>query len=110
MIETTVLNYLDGVLTEPCSMEVPENPPETFVVIEKTGSSRANRVNSATFAIQSYAGTMEKAAELNEKVKTAMDNIITLSDIGGVYLNSDYNFTNTQTEKYRYQAVYVLYY
>jgi len=110
MIETTVLNYLDGVLTEPCSMEVPGNPPETFVVIEKTGSSRMNRVNSATFAIQSYAGTMEKAAELNEKVKTAMDNIITLSDIGGVRLNSDYNFTNTQTEKYRYQAVYVLYY
>ena len=91
-------------------MEVPAEPPATFVVIDKTGSSRLNLVNEATLAIQSYAATKAQAAELNERVKTAMDNIITLADIGGVKLNSDYNFTNTQTKKYRYQAVYVLTY
>lgn len=110
MIETTVLDYLSGELAEPCYMEVPSNPPETFVVIEKTGSSRTDHVNTATLAIQSYAGSLEQAAELNDRVKTAMDNITTLADIGGVKLNSDYNFTNTQTKKYRYQAVYVLTY
>lgn len=110
MIETTVLDYLSGELAEPCYMEVPSNPQETFVVIEKTGSSRTDHVNAATLAIQSYAGSLEQAAELNDRVKTAMDNITTLADIGGVKLNSDYNFTNTQTKKYRYQAVYVLTY
>lgn len=110
MIETTVLNYLSEELAEPCYMEVPAEPPATFVVIDKTGSSRLNLVNEATLAIQSYAATKAQAAELNERVKSAMDNIITLADIGGVKLNSDYNFTNTQTKKYRYQAVYVLTY
>ena len=110
MIETTVLDYLSEELAEPCYMEVPAEPPATFVVIDKTGSSRLNLVNEATLAIQSYAATKAQAAELNERVKTAMDNIITLADIGGVKLNSDYNFTNTQTKKYRYQAVYVLTY
>lgn len=110
MIETTVLDYLNSELTEPCFMEVPTTPPSTFVVVDKTGSSRTDRVNTATFAIQSYAETLAKAAELNDKVKTAMDNIITLTSIGGVRLNSDYNFTNTSTLKYRYQAVYVLSY
>ena len=110
MIETTVLNYLSEELAEPCYMEVPAEPPATFVVIDKTGSSRLNLVNEATLAIQSYAATKAQAAELNERVKSAMDNIITLADIGGVRLNSDYNFTNTQTKKYRYQAVYVLTY
>ena len=110
MIETTVLNYLSAELAEPCYMEVPAEPPATFVVIDKTGSSRLNLVNEATLAIQSYAATKLQAAELNERVKSAMDNIITLADIGGVKLNSDYNFTNTQTKKYRYQAVYVLTY
>lgn len=110
MIETTVLNYLSEELAEPCYMEVPADPPATFVVIDKTGSSRLNLVNEATLAIQSYAATKAQAAELNERVKSAMDNIVTLADIGGVKLNSDYNFTNTQTKKYRYQAVYVLTY
>lgn len=110
MIEKTVLDYLNQQLTEPCYMEVPENPPATFVVIQKTGSSRSDWVNTANFALQSYADTLANAAKLNEKVKTAMDNIITLADIGGVRLNSDYNNTNTQMKKYRYQAVYVLSY
>ena len=72
MIETTVLDYLSGELAEPCYMEVPSNPQETFVVIEKTGSSRTDHVNAATLAIQSYAGSLEQAAELNDRVKTAM--------------------------------------
>lgn len=110
MIERTVLQYLSDVLDVPVRMEVPKDPPPSFVVIEKTGSSRTNLVNTATLAIQSYAGRMEDAAELNEDVKAAMDAIVTLNEIGGVRLNSDYNFTNTTTERYRYQAVYVVSY
>ena len=109
MIETIVLNYLSDVLDVPVYMEVPESGTE-FVVLEKTGSGRQDYVNSATFAIQSYAESMEDAAELNELVKEAMDNIIVLPDIGGSRLNSDYNFTDTDTKRYRYQCVYVLYY
>lgn len=108
MIEKIVLDYLSGALSVPAYMEVPESQPETFVVVEKTGSSRGNRVNHATLAVQSYATTLYKAAELNEQVKKAMDSLTGLPQVGSSKLNSDYNFTDTTTKKYRYQAVFDL--
>lgn len=106
MIETIVLDYLSSVLPEPCSLEVPERPPARFVVLEKTGSGRENYINTASFAVQSYAPSLFEAAELNERVKAAMDDLIQLPDIFSSKLDSDYNFTDTATKKYRYQAVY----
>ena len=110
MIEKTVLDYLNSVLTVPVYMEVPEVPPTKFVVLEQTGSGRENLVNTATFAAQSYAGSLFDAAELNEDVKAAFDAITAQMEIGGVRLNSDYNFTDPTTKRYRYQCVYVLSY
>ena len=114
MIEKTVLDYLIDVLDVPVYMEVPEthkNPsltPSEFVRIEKTGSSRENHIFTATFAIQSYANSLYKAALLNEKVKEAMENIITLDEVASEDLNSDYNFTDESTKQPRYQAVFIL--
>ena len=110
MIELTVLNYLNNALSVPVRMEVPENPPTKLVVLEKTGSSREHRLNTATIAAQSYAGTLAEAAALNEEVKAAFDNMIELGTISACRLNSDYNFTDTSTKKYRYQCVYVITY
>ena len=49
---------------------------------------------------------MQKAAELNEKLKQVIENMVELNEISGIHLNSDYNFTDTETKKYRYQAVF----
>jgi len=49
---------------------------------------------------------MYGAAALNELVKNAVDSLIELDEIASVKLNTDYNFTDTTTKKYRYQAVY----
>ena len=106
MIETIVLDYLSSVLPEPCSLEVPERPPARFVVLEKTGSSRTNFIDTASFAVQSYAPSLFEAAELNERVKAAMDDLILLPDIFSSKPDGDDNFTDTATKKYRYQAVY----
>ena len=46
----------------------------------------------------------------NEKVKAAMKRIIEQDEISRSTLNSDYNFTDVITKKYRYQAVYDLKY
>ena len=53
---------------------------------------------------------MYEAAALNEKVKAAMKRIIERDEISRSTLNSDYNFTDVTTKKYRYQAVYDLKY
>lgn len=106
MIEKIVLDYLDAVI--PSYMEIPADfPAEPFLVIEKTGSGRANRIDTATLAIQSYGGTLAEAAATNARVKRLMlDGLITLPEIGRVNLNSDYNFTDTARKQYRYQAVF----
>lgn len=80
--------------------------PESYVIFEKTSSGKRDFANSATFAFQSYAPSLYEAAVLNEKVKAAVESAIELNEISGVRLNSDYNFTDTQTKEYRYQAVF----
>ena len=110
MIEKIVLDYLNNTLRVSAFMEKPANPPEKYVLLEKTGGSSENYIKSATIAIQSYAGTLSEAATLNEEVKTAMDNIVILNDVMSSELNSDYNFTDTTKKQYRYQAVYELFY
>lgn len=110
MIEKIVLDYLNKTLSVPAYMEKPANPPEKYVLLEKTGSSSENLIESATIAIQSYAGSLFAAASLNEEVKVAMNNIVALNEVMGAELNSDYNFTDTTKKQYRYQAVYELVY
>ena len=110
MIETTILNYLSETVEVPVYMEEPEDPPESYLVLEKTGSGQENRVQSATFAIQSYGASLYDAAVLNENVKEAMEHIATLDAIGSAKLNGDYNFTDPETRRYRYQAVYNIFY
>lgn len=107
MIEETLLNYLNNSsLSVTAYVQRPETEPESYIIIEKTGSQRTNRVETATIAIQSYDGSLYGAAALNEEVKAIMDAVPDSVDIGGVRLVSDYNFTNVTAKRYRYQAVY----
>lgn len=49
---------------------------------------------------------MYHAAVLNEEVKAVMEQAIELDEIVSVQLNSDYNYTDTTTNRHRYQAVF----
>ena len=109
MIEVVLKDYLNDVLSVPAYLEIPKTgAPASYVVIEKTGSGITNHIRRATFAIQSIAPSMYGAAALNEEVKAAMDDAVTLPEIARSHLNSDYNFTDTTKKYYRYQAVYDL--
>ena len=50
----------------------------------------------------------EKVVDMNEEIKQAMFNAVTLDEISKVELNSNYNYTDSATKQYRYQAVYVV--
>lgn len=106
MIEKIIRDYLVERLDVPVLLEVPENMPESLVVLEKTGGGMENHIFDATFAIQSYGPTMLAAATLNEEIKGLMLYGPVPAEITSVRLNSDYNFTDTSTKRYRYQAVY----
>jgi len=108
MIEIIILNYLKTKLTIPVHLEKPEPLPTDgkYVLFEKTGSNRLNKTGGSTFAFQSYANSMYDAATLNEETKQAVNSLIELDEIVSVKLNTDYNFTDTTTKQYRYQAIY----
>lgn len=106
MIEETILNYLSDALDAPVSMEVPPESPGRFVVLEKTGSSRTDHICSAVIAVQSFAESLLEAARLNKRVKEAMEGLDELDEIAAVRLNTDCNFTDPSTKRYRYQAVF----
>ena len=109
MIEKTILDYLTSNLDVPVYMERPEEVPDSWVLIEKTGSgfSRRGCLFTAMIAVQSYAPSMYEAAVLNEQVRDLMLAIAgSEGDVTRCELNSDYNFTDTTTKEYRYQAVF----
>lgn len=106
IIEETIRNYLDSVLDVPVFMEYPKEPPDRFVLVEKTGGGSINHLASALFALQSYGQSLYEAAVLNSELKQVMANFPSLPQISRAALNSDYNFTDTSTKEYRYQAVY----
>lgn len=109
MIELIVKNYLSTKLDIPIVFEHQQNLPKKFILIQKTSGSRENFLNSSTVAIQSYAESMFEAAKLNEKIKNLMYDLITISEVSKVKLNSDYNFTDIETKRCRYQAIFDIY-
>lgn len=110
MIEKVVLDYLKEVMDVGVYLDRISGITKPFVLFERTGSNVINHTTTALFAFQSYADSMFKAAELNEKLKKALDDMPNHTNISKAKLNSDYNFTNTQTNEYRYQAIYEITY
>ena len=105
MIEKIVRDYLEETLNIGVYLEV-EKEDAPFIVLEKTGSREENYITRVTIAVQSYGTSMYEAASLNAQVIDAMKQIIELDEISDCKLNSDYNYTDTETKRYRYQAVF----
>lgn len=105
MITKDLLDYLEEELSVGVYMEAPEQTTN-YVLLDQTGTSRTNHIITTTIAIQSYAPSLYEAMLLNEDVKSAMDGFLELPQVIRVELDTDYNFTNSATKQYRWQAVY----
>ncbi len=108
MIESIARKYLVDTLNVPTYLEHEKTMPSEYIMIERTGGSMVNRLKGCTLAVQSVSTSMHKAALLNEKVKDAMLELPGTNNVASCKLSSDYNFTDTTTKQYRYQAVFNL--
>ena len=107
MIETIVIGYLDGRIENiPAYAERPKDPPEEYLLIEKTGGNDTDHIDRAAIVVQSYADTLYRAAVICRMVEKPMKDITELDEISKCKLNSSYNYTDTDSKKYRYQAVF----
>lgn len=105
MIAKDLLDYLGEALSVGVYMESPEELTN-YILLDQTGSSRNDHIITTTIAVQSYAPSLYEAMVLNESVKAAMEGFAQLANVTRVELDTDYNFTNTATKQYRWQAVY----
>ena len=107
MIEKIMYDYLSAALNPiPVYTEIPSEPPGRFGTLEKTGGSRSNLLETATIAFQAWDTSLYGAADLCRTVCAVVDASIALDDISKAEYVSDYNYTDTGSKRYRYQAVY----
>lgn len=111
-IEEILYNYLkDKFHPIPIYTEMPNKLPKRFYIFYKTGTNNENRITNGTFTFQSYGESLIETIHMNEKLKNVMENMkYELKEVGNVKLNSDYNFTDMQRKRQRYQAIYQIYY
>lgn len=109
MIIKNLIEYLTAYFEEDTTLFIGVEAPEQFtnyVLVDQTGSSTRNHITTATVAVQSYGASLLDAMELNETVKAAVFSFAGQDEVAGVRLETDYNFTNTATKQYRWQAVF----
>lgn len=105
MIENIVKEFVERRISAPLYMEFPEDPPGSFVVLKKGDSSQENHLDSAMLVADSYGPSMLAAAQLNEQVKLAFDDLIDLDSVSSSRRGGDYPAFDTRNKRYRYQAV-----
>ena len=79
-IEEVMLNYLLDNNVE-AYIERPEEKPDTYVLIDKTGGTCANLIETSTIAFQSMAPTLAEASSLNDQVKELINTADTLPTV-----------------------------
>ena len=109
MFEEVLLSYLKASLNVPVYMERPEDALPPFLLFEKTGGNRRNKLYSSVFAFQSYGNSLYQSALLNNRLKEVLDGLEAVPQVSSVRYNTDYNFTDVQRKEHRYQAVYEIF-
>ena len=111
IIEKTVLEYLQEQLnTADVYPEIPEEIPDTFIVIDVIDRGKADHIDAVTMEIWSYAKTKYEAALLDEQVREAMDNMAVLPEIGSSTIGGGNDSNDKALKRYRYRCYYNIYY
>lgn len=106
--EQIIIEYLNSCFggKPNVTLTEPKDRKGEYIVIERTGGRITNFINESTIAVQSFADSMSRAVIINDEVKAHMVNIISRNDVSACRLSSDYNYTDPESGKFRYQAVF----
>lgn len=115
VIEALIIAYLTahtGISYPVYGDMPPGDDPDRYYLVDKTGNSVTDHLHTAQITVQSVSAVSKaEAAGMNEALVTAMMGLTSLAEVSACRLNSDYDYTDTSTKRYRYQAVFdVTYY
>lgn len=110
LIESVVLKYLNDNLDIPVYVDMPDRLPEKFVIFTIVDRGRRNFINHVTIEFHSYADKKLDAAEIDEKVRMLMEDIIFLPEVAASRLGGGNDLNDPQINKYRYRCYFNLTY
>lgn len=108
-IEEIVIRYLTGkgIAGGHVYAEVPETPPASYVLIQRSSGSISNQIRQLGLYTESRSRRSKlEAAQLHEEVIAAMRIIRDFTPLFRCDLNAEYDAAQTQTKEYRYQALW----
>lgn len=114
MIEKTVRDFLvseDNGYEAYVQLAPLQSHGDTYLVIQRTGTSLENLVKGARIVIQSYAPTMLEAGQLNDEIIDLMVySFPGVTNVNSCRLENAYPQTDLRTKEIRYQAVFYVTY
>lgn len=91
-------------------VDKPDDEPDEYLIVEQTGSGDENHIENKMVVVQTISrdrnNGLSKVMAINENVIAAMKKMPEYADVFRCHLNTDYNFTDTSSKKYRWQAVF----
>ena len=104
-VERVAAQRLKEALKVPVYLEVPANRPEEFVTVELTGSSiDGGFVLHASLAVQSWAATRRRAAEIARAVVAAVPSIADEPNVFKAEGDGFYRWPDPDSGSPRYQT------
>lgn len=97
-------------ISVPVALEVSSSLGKSYITIQKLGAGKKNQINACTMSIEAVAESKYKAAELSEKVKSAMEELGNSNIVFSCELGGERDDTLTATKTYRYESIWNIYY
>ena len=112
VIEDYILRYLSAQLEGvPGAIGQPSPLPPTCFPIKKTDGETKNLISTDTLSVYAYATSEYESAQLNERIKQAMQAMDEQDAICNVAFYTDFSDDDTERKVARYQSIYnVTYY
>lgn len=85
-------------------LEVPKSRPSEFISVEMTGGSGDRFVRTASLAVQSWAKTRKRAAEIARLVEEATPDIADEPNVFRAVANGSYRWPDPDSGHKRYQT------
>ena len=107
-IEGTLRAYLNKVLSIPVYVSVPENPPERFATVERTGGYWESDIHEVSTVVVDYWGNSRADSwELADKGDTAVREFAFQDGIARIEPNSTcVHYPDIQSGRERYESNY----
>lgn len=103
-VERVVTQRLMGATGIKAVLEVPEERPDEFISVEMTGGTGDRFIRQASLAVQSWAQTRQRAAEIARLVEQATPCLTEEPNIFRAVANGTYRWPDPDSRQARYQT------